>query len=179
MSDRQIIDSVVMENEHKNPALLADARVHPPYFGEVDNDKETFSLNPIKNKKNLESRLITNRLREAINTWVLKGGDNKVFVIKPGKEPVSYTVSPEFIKVVKSAVSCAVTTCPDYGVVLSEAIHQMLDSGDCLQLPLNIKTSNKAQEVLAKEVNDLLMEIFRVEYHDSSMMGVISGMTTK
>lgn len=156
---RDIIDEIVVKNSHINTELFNNAQSYPPYFGGVSIGEKQVKLNAIKNRKSIGQQKLICDIINGTRNFKLTDGEGKIHLIYSDIDKKTVNVHPTLIKLIKTCVACSFNCCEDYSIVVSEFVKSLLDTIDNISYPINLPEDTKTQKIIAKELNEFLLEI--------------------
>lgn len=158
VTNRDILDDVVIRNQARNEQIFESVQKIPTYFGSTDNAENKLKLRRTKRHKELVGQPLICDIITGTETLAMQGTEGTVITIEGG-ENIPTSVHPTIIKFVKTCVACSMTQCDDYNKVVAAMADGLLKTIKSINLPIPLPADNKTQKIIGEELNDYLKKI--------------------
>ena len=159
---RQIIDDVVETNKSRNMENYTRCKMIPTYMGYVNIGERRVELDSFKKRKDLNPITLIAPLTKGVEHFRINPGDAYIFTANENGEPVKSQVHPTVIRIIKVATALSINPNSDYSLCMTELVKGLCEMASIgYTLPMSLPTGSKTQEVISREINDYLLEIFK------------------
>lgn len=156
---RDVIDSVVVDNQSRNPQLFNEVKDLPTYYGCVNIGEKKFGLTPIRNRNRIGKLPIIQFIIDNVENFTLKNGVATISKVEDGVIVDTTEVHPMLIKVIKVCAAASYSPNEDFSIVLTEFVKELNRTCKALCLPIDLPRSTATMKIVGLELNTWLKDL--------------------